>query len=205
MKMTEPFSMICDMVELGEFIGVADEDLKKQIASHIATIGILAAEATTRRPPKDEEESDDGKEEEEKNAPVEDARRYYVGDELVQCVVGFTALSEILRDYDVRIGFIPRFQLLMFVKTPTAIPESLGPAFIESSEEFLSVEGEKAAVPLTVGVADVFYDYGGSLFRYRQNNEGEYDEEDDDEDDDELDDDSGEEWKKGKRFDDDDE
>ena len=192
MKISDSFSLILDMEELSEFIGIADDELRKQIASHIASIGMLASDAIMTpklgKKPKDDDDNVKGDEEEdddEEFIEIVVGGVTYLQRSFLSCLIGFTALSEILREYDVRAGFLPRMQLLMLVKSPTALLAANGPDFLESHEEFMELDGEKASIPLTAGVTESFFEYAdGALFNYRTRNDennGDDEEEDDDE------------------------
>ena len=155
----EPVAIISDIDELSEFVGIADEKTKKIVAAHIASIGFLTTEILSNDKLKKDSDEEIDEEELDKYAK-----------KLTESLVGYVALGDILREYDVKIGFILKLQFLALVKCPESIPESDDP-YVESYEEFLSHEGEKAITPLTCGVIGGFFEYSGMIFHYQTRND----------------------------------
>lgn len=203
MKKPITAALLYDVEELSEFAGIADEKTKKDVAGHIATIGTFASQpfivqSCTVEDDEDDEDGEIDKDEErdglrkvmltinfndadDEEEDAENTLGFFEKALNVGYAVGFLALSRILSEYDVRVGFIANRQMIVCVRVPESLATEFIPPIVESTEDFMEAVGDKAIIPLTAGVIANFYEYNGSLFQYMPNGAIEEDDQDDEE------------------------
>lgn len=212
-----PFSaqIILDVDDVCEFAGVGDEETKIEIAGHLATIGRVSTDLIDIDHGADVSELDYYGSKGRKLGP-EETIRLVKG----QLLAGVSALSNLLKEYDVTVGFNLPSQSLVFVKCSETLSKD-GSSF-DFNTEVEKEQNDVAFVPLTQGsIADYLKNVDGMIYSYKLTADGiEEDDEldiletvdvdvdqifdlvfgcgDDEEEDDDEDDEAGEEWKKGK-------
>lgn len=216
-----PFSaqIILDVDDVCEFAGVADEETKIEIAGHLATIGRVSTDLIDVNHGVDISELDYFGSKDRKLEP-EEMLRLVKG----QLLAGVSALSNLLKEYDVTVGFNLPSQSLVFVKCSETLSKDGSP--FDFYTEIAKEQNDVAFAPLTKGsIFDYLENIDGMIYSYKLTADGTEeddeldildsvdvdvdqifdlvfgcgdDEEEDDDEDDDDDDEAGEEWKKGK-------
>lgn len=148
--------MITTPEGLYEFAGVADPDTRKEIAVHVALVGMHAATISML-----EGQGVEPEDEEIKSHAMETAEN-------------FEELGKLLTSYDVRLSMVPQLQILFFIQCTSPFDLENVQKF-DSFEKFLATKENKAILPLTAGVINEFFEAGGG-----------FDDDEDDDSEDEL-------------------
>ena len=135
--------MITTPEGLFDFAGIADQDTQKDVAVHVALIGMHAA--TISMLVGQGADSDD-----------EEIKEHAMG-----TAENFEELGKLLTSYDIRLSMVPQLQILFFVQSTS--PLELATSKIESFEGFLATKENKAILPLTAGIINEFSEAGGGF------------------------------------------
>lgn len=135
--------MITTPEGLFDFAGIADQETRKEIAVHVALVGMHAATISML-----EGQGVDSDDEEIKEHAMGTAEN-------------FEELGKLLTSYDVRLSMVPQLQILFFVQSTS--PLELATSKIESFEGFLATKENKAILPLTAGIINEFSEASGGF------------------------------------------
>ena len=135
--------MITTPEGLFDFAGIADQETQKDVAVHVALIGMHAATISML-----EGQGADSDDEEIKEHAMGTAEN-------------FEELGKLLTSYDIRLSMVPQLQILFFVQSTS--PLELATSKIESFEGFLATKENKAILPLTAGIINEFSEAGGGF------------------------------------------
>lgn len=125
-----------------DFVGISNKATQKEIAMHIAMLGVNSANAVSL--------ADD------ENDEAQGKLRYHAS----QCTAGIQIIGRILLDYDVLIGFTPSVQILFCVKTSEPF-DPKNPPSLDSFDKIYATPGVKSFIPFTQGVILNFGRFGG--------------------------------------------
>lgn len=134
--------ILTEPAALFDFAGISNKATQKEIAMHIAMLGVNSTNAVSLV--------------DDENDEAQGKLRYHAS----QCTAGIQIIGRILLDYDVLIGFTPAVQILFCVKTSEPFDPKNPPA-LDSFDKIFETRGLKGFMPLTPGVIINFGQFGG--------------------------------------------